>query len=100
MHLAMHYGACYDASMRTITLRNLPPELEEQVEVRAKELGLSLNRTVARLLEEHLLPPSRPLGSRRYRDLDHLAGSWSPEEADEFDRSLGEQRRIDPELWD
>lgn len=86
--------------MRTITLRNLPPELAEQVEARAKELGLSLNRTVTRLLEEHLLPTSRPLGARRHRDLDHLAGSWSAEEADEFDRGLQEQRRIDPELWD
>jgi len=86
--------------MKTITLRNLPPELEARVEARAKELGLSLNKAVTRLLEEHLLPASRPLGARRHRDLDHLAGSWSPEEAEEFDRSLEEQRRIDPELWD
>lgn len=35
-----------------------------------------------------------------HRDLDHLAGTWSKEEADEFDEALAEQRRIDPELWD
>ena len=35
-----------------------------------------------------------------YHDLDHLAGSWSEQEAAEFDRALAEQRRIDPELWE
>jgi hypothetical protein len=86
--------------MKTITLRKLPPDLEERVEAKARELGLSLNKTVIRLLEEQLTPSSpRPLGSRRHRDLDHLAGSWTAEEAAEFDRSLEEQRRIDPELW-
>lgn len=86
--------------MKTITLRNLPPQIERKVEEKSRELGLSLNKTVARLLEECLLPSARPLGGRRYRDLDHLAGTWRPEEADELDESLDEQRRIDPELWD
>jgi hypothetical protein len=86
--------------MKTITLRDLPPELEDRVEAKARELGLSLNKTVTRLLQEHLCPDSRPLGSRRYHDLEHLAGSWTVEEADQFDQSLEEQRRIDPALWD
>lgn len=87
--------------MRTITLRKLPPELESRVEDKARELGLSLNKTVIRLLEDLLLPGRRSvLGSgRRYGDLDHLAGAWSPEEGAEFEHALQEQRRIDPELW-
>jgi len=31
--------------------------------------------------------------------LDALAGSWSSEEAREFDEALRQIRRIDPELW-
>lgn len=85
--------------MRTITLRNLPPELEQGVEAKARELGLSLSKTVIRLLHERLAAPS-PLGGVRYHDLDHLAGSWTSEEAAEFERGLKDQRRIDPELWD
>jgi len=34
-----------------------------------------------------------------HHDLDHLAGTWSDEEAAEFDAALAEQRKIDPELW-
>ena len=35
-----------------------------------------------------------------HHDLDHLAGTWSPEEAREFEAALTEQRQIDPELWE
>ncbi|HCG98565.1 MAG TPA: hypothetical protein DE036_01785 [Actinobacteria bacterium] len=34
-----------------------------------------------------------------YHDLDSLAGTWSPEEAEEFERHLEEQRRIDEDVW-
>jgi hypothetical protein len=34
-----------------------------------------------------------------HHDLDHLAGTWSDEEAAAFDAALLEQRRVDPELW-
>lgn len=88
----------YDAPMKAIILRNLPPQLERKVQEKARELRLSLSKTVARLLEECLLPSARPLGGRRYRDLDHLAGSWRSDEADDFDASLDEQRWIDQEL--
>jgi hypothetical protein len=86
--------------VKTITLRNLPPEIQDHVEAKSRELGLSLNKTVLRLLEASLSPSEKILGVARHRDLDHLAGSWSAGEADEFDRTLDEQRRIDPTLWD
>jgi hypothetical protein len=38
-------------------------------------------------------------GSTVYHDLDHLAGTWSDEEATIFEASWVEQRRVDPELW-
>ncbi|HET6267256.1 MAG TPA: hypothetical protein VFG11_06020 [Acidobacteriota bacterium] len=34
-----------------------------------------------------------------HHDLDSLSGSWSKEEASEFDSNLSQQRLIDPELW-
>lgn len=86
--------------MRAITLRNVPPAVAREIEERSRELGLSLNKTVIRLLEERLLPArGSPLGSRRYHDLDQLAGAWSAEEAAEFDRVVAEQRTVDEEIW-
>lgn len=85
--------------MRAITLRNLPPELARMIEQRSVTTGTSLNRTVIDLLEEALGLKGKRLPKVVHRDLDDLAGSWSEEEAAEFDRVLAEQRQIDPELW-
>jgi DNA polymerase III delta subunit len=82
--------------MTAITLRNIPPKLQEVIRQRANATGLSLNRTILRMLEEATGTGSREL----HRDLDHLAGTWSDEEATAFEAALLEQRRIDPKLWD
>lgn len=88
--------------MRTITIRKMPPDLEKRIEAIAAEEGTSLARTVIRLL----MRATGLLGSElsetpgtRHHDLDDLAGTWSDEEAAEFDRSLARQRQVDPEVW-
>ena len=84
--------------MTAITLRNIPLKLQEAIRKRAGKEGLSLNRTVLRMLEE-------AFGERTtsrvelHHDLDHLAGTWSDQEATDFETALAKQRRIDPELW-
>ena len=83
--------------MTAITLRNIPPEIQKAIRKRAGADGLSLNKTVLRMLEE-------ASGRRKARrelndDLDHLAGSWSEEEAAAFEAALLEQRKVDPEQW-
>lgn len=84
--------------MKAITLRNIPDKLAELIETEASESGLSLNKTVIKLLEKALkLDQEVP---RLHRDLDDLAGSWSQEEADLFDEALRQQRQIDPEVWE
>lgn len=84
--------------MTAITLRNIPPELQEVIQKRADTDGLSLNKTVIRMLEE--AAGQQAASTRKlHDDLDHLAGTWSEEEAAAFESALVEQRRVDPELW-
>ena len=66
------------------TIRGIPEDLEHALRERARKSGESLNSTVIRLLREAvgLHPP------RQKRDLSALGGTWSPEEADEFDRQV------------
>jgi hypothetical protein len=85
-----------EPAMTAITLRNIPPKLQEVIQSRAGKEGLSLNKTVLRMLEE---AAGQTIGRKLHHDLDHLAGTWSPEEAKAFEDALAEQRRIDPELW-
>ena len=86
--------------MKAITLRNIPPDTAEQVERKARDWNLSLNRTVLRILEDALHGGRGDRRETRHHDLDALAGVWSPKEARQFDEALAEQRRIDPELWE
>ena len=84
--------------MRTITLRKIRPEVMRRILERAKEKDLSLAKTVISLLEERFGLDSQH-HERSYHDLDHLSGSWSKNEADEFSCFIAEQRPIDDESW-
>jgi hypothetical protein len=82
--------------MTAITLRNIPPKLQEVIQRRAETAGLSLSMAVIQMLEEAAGQLPTP---QLHHDLDRLAGTWSDEEAAAFDAALVEQRRVDPELW-
>jgi len=69
--------------MKAITLRNLPPEVVRHRAVGRIGVGKAKKKA--------------PI---RYHDLDHLAGTWTKEEAAAFDKLIAEQRTIDPELWE
>ncbi len=85
--------------MKTITLRNLPPELARVIRRKAEEKGTSLTKVVMGLLEESAGIRGKKKGGPAHHDLDDLAGSWSKEEAAAFDKALARQRVIDPDMW-
>ena len=89
--------------MKPITLRNVPPPLARAIKQKAKRERLSLNRAVVGLLEEATgQPESKARGPKKglNYDLDKFSGSWTKEEADEFDASLKEQRKLNPKDWE
>ena len=63
-----------------------------------KDERLSLNRAVAELLAK-ATRAERPESRRLHSDLDHLAGAWSAEEAEEFDAYLAESRAPRSQDW-
>ena len=86
--------------MKAITLRNLPSELAKIIGQKAEEKGVSINKAVISLLEEGTGIRGKRNGKKSlHHDLDSLAGSWTRDEAEEFDKSLASQRTIDLDLW-
>lgn len=83
-----------------ITVRNLPPDVARAIRVKASKEGLSLNRTVAKLLAQATghAPREGPV-STTHDDLDEFAGAWTEQEADDFDAYLKEQRSVRTEDW-
>jgi len=83
--------------MKAITLRNVPAAIEKVIRSKARQKKISINRAVIELLEERV-----GLSDRKrviHHDLDRFIGSWTTKEAREFDETLGDMRRVDPELW-
>jgi len=74
-----------------LTVRGIPPDVEEVLRERAKQSGLSINRVIVDVLIE-AMP-----GEKRYADFSQLVGCWEPDEA--FDEALAMQRQINPEDW-
>lgn len=85
--------------MKAITVRDIPRGVADELRRRARQKGTSMSRTVVRILEEATgAAPPNPQKAHHH-DLDELAGSWSADEAAEFDAALADQRAVDPEMW-
>ena len=82
-----------------LTIRGLAPQLERQIRALARRERISLNKAALRLLEK-----GAGLGTRQDdrigSSLDHLIGTWKPEEAEEFLESVRSCDQVDPELWE
>ena len=77
----------------TISLRNLPPEIERAIVRKSDREGISLNKAATQLLERAIRP------AKRNADFDEFAGSWSAEATLEFAAALENMRRVDPDDW-
>ncbi len=81
--------------MKTMTIRNVPPELSAALSAEKYRRGLSLNRTVLALMEESLGVG----GKVRSNGLRRLAGNWSEDEFREFENAVAPFGEIDGDLW-
>ena len=85
---------------RQLTIRMGDKELERAIIDLARSEGISLNQAVLRILRR-----GAGLGRPRHDEnkvgnaLDHLAGTWSDEEAREFEEAVRDHEAPDEDLW-
>jgi plasmid stability protein len=84
--------------MKRLTVRNVDDRLHAALKREAQQRGMSLNRYVLQVLAEATGVGTAFMQSKIYHDLDHLAGTWTPEQAGEFSRFLDGQRQLDEAL--
>ena len=77
----------------TISLRNLPDDIEKAILETSLTAGISLNRATHRILASAIRKPGRNT------DFDEFSGSWTAAEAEQFDIALADARQIDPADW-
>ena len=80
--------------MKTLTIRNVPRDLDEALQRERTRSGQSLNQTVIDLLQQRL-----GVGVARSNGLAQLAGAWTDEEFAQFQEVTAAFERVDEELW-
>ncbi|MCP3906963.1 MAG: antitoxin [Oceanicoccus sp.] len=84
--------------MANISVRGLDDLAIDKLRREAKKSGVSMNRYALDLLKQGL-GFSQQKRHETWADLDHLAGTWTEEDADQFAQVTGQFREIDDELW-
>lgn len=80
--------------IKALTIRNLPPGIADALEREKRRRGKSLNQTVIDLLGQGL-----GAQGERSNGLGRLAGSWSEDEFQDFERATAPFEGVDEELW-
>lgn len=79
--------------MTQLTIRGVDRRLHDALKQEADRRGLSINRYVLSLLLEASGMVNKVTAEpMEYHDLDHLAGTWTAQEYDEFESQLAVQR--------
>ena len=82
-----------------ITIQHLDDATAEWIEEQATQRGTDKETVVLQLIQRGLDLEQKKTALPKYHDLDTLAGTWSEQEATEFDRTTASLRQVDEELW-
>ena len=85
--------------MTQLTIRNIESQLHQALKREASNKNTSMNKLVVHILKEAMgLQPKKT--KKVYNDLDHLLGTWSEEEFQEFEAFRKENfEQIEEDMW-
>ncbi len=86
--------------MNQLTVRGLGDELVRAIRRLANRDGTSLNRAAVKLMRRGAGLDDRQGPDTVGSSLDHLIGTWSDAEAEEFERALRHFETIDEAMWE
>jgi len=84
--------------MKSITIHSMDEKLYKKIKNKAYKKGLSLNKTIKRLLEEALGIKNEIDINNRGEFIEFL-GAWSKEEMKEFELNIKDLESIDKRDW-
>jgi hypothetical protein len=87
-----------EMAMKSLSLRGIHDDLSENLKKISQKEGISLNKTVLKLLEDSV-GIKRKKRLNIYRDLDELAGTWGKKDEKEFKDKMHFFEMIDKDVW-
>jgi len=82
--------------VKSLTIHNIDIQLMKIIEIKATEWGLSLNKTIKKLLSEHLM--NEP-AQKDDNPFDTIAGKWSEAQHKTFEEDTAHFGQIDTSIW-
>lgn len=80
---------------KSITIHGINKDLDRKIQEKSREYNLRQNKTVKKILEDSLIEKK----ILRAREFEEFLGIWTKEEAEEFEKSIEDDERIDEEDW-
>jgi len=84
--------------MKSITIHGIDDITSQQLQIVAAKMGLSLNKTIKKILQEALGIKPAEISSRR-SDFEEFCGIWSEDDLQEFNAAVEPLRQVNPEDW-
>lgn len=84
--------------MKSITIHGIDEITSQQLQKISSQMGLSLNKTIKKILQEALGIKPAEISSRR-SDFEEFCGVWTNEDLQEFNKAVKPLRQINPEDW-
>ena len=84
--------------MKTFIIRGIDTSLAQEIKMLAQKENLSVNQWVLSALKKITGRNKEPV-FKTYHDLDALAGGWSREETETFNKNTSHFEHPDEELW-
>lgn len=84
--------------VKTITIHGIDDVTMEQLKNKAEEAGLSVNKTVKKLLHEVLGIKPEDISSKR-SDFEEFCGVWNEDDLSEFDEATVTLNQIESGEW-
>jgi plasmid stability protein len=84
--------------MTTMTLRGIDENIAGALKEKARREDISVNAVMLRILKESL-GIEKKKRTVVYCDLDHLAGTWSDQDSEDFLTATAVFEKVDEEMW-
>ena len=84
--------------MKSITIHGVDDQLNDLIKSKAESEGLSVNKTVKKLLETSLGVKPQP-EKKNYDDFKEFCGLWAKADLDEFEDKTTDLRKTDTKDW-
>lgn len=81
-----------------MTIHGIDSQLAELIKSKAESEGLSINKTIKKILETALgVKPQPP--QKNIDDFKEFCGVWNDDELKAFEEKISDIRSVDPEDW-